>query len=87
MLKPIIEEIFMKSNCTFGAGKVTAILKDRGYVVSERIVGDIMHANEWFSVKSNARTLCVGHSLGELDNAYTDVSDEYLLKEGKKLNY
>ena len=57
MLKPIIEEIFMKSNCTFGAGKVTAILKDRGYVVSERIVGDIMHANQWFSVKSNAKTL------------------------------
>ena len=57
MLKPIIEEIFMKSNCTFGAGKVAAILKDRGYVVSERIVGDIMHANQWFSVKSNAKTL------------------------------
>lgn len=57
MLKPIIEEIFMKSNCTFGAGKVTAVLKDRGYVVSERIVAEIMHSNEWFSVKSNAKTL------------------------------
>lgn len=34
-----------------------------------------------------AQKLFVGHSLGELGNAYTDVSDEYLLKEGNKLNY
>lgn len=34
-----------------------------------------------------AKKLFVGHSLGQLGNAYTDVSDEYLLKEGKKLNY
>ena len=32
-----------------------------------------------------AQKLFVGHSLGELGNAYTDVSDEYLLKEGKKI--
>lgn len=34
-----------------------------------------------------AQKLFVGHSLGELGNAYTDVSDEYLLKEGNKLKY
>ena len=34
-----------------------------------------------------AQKLFVGHSLGELGNAYTDVSDKYLLKEGKKLKY
>ena len=34
-----------------------------------------------------AKKLFVGHSLGQLGNAYTDVSDEYLMKEGEKLNY
>lgn len=38
------------------------------------------------SVEPIARNLFVGHSLGTLGNTYTDISDEYLLKEGEKLN-
>ena len=38
------------------------------------------------SVEPTARNLFVGHSLGVLGNTYTDISDEYLLKEGEKLN-
>ena len=38
-------------------------------------------------VADAARDEFVGHSLGALGNAYTDLSDEYLLREGKKFKY
>ncbi len=39
-----------------------------------------------YGVADAARDHFVGHSLGAIGNTYTDLSDEYLLKEGKKLN-
>ena len=38
-------------------------------------------------VADAARDEFVGHSLGALGNAYTDLSDEYLLREGAKFIY
>lgn len=40
-----------------------------------------------FHVDDNARKLMMGHSLGRLANAYTDVSDEFLRQEAEKLFY
>lgn len=37
-------------------------------------------------VSTHAREYFMGHSLGKVDRTYTSFSDEYLLKEGKKLN-
>ena len=60
-LKPIVEEIFHSSRETYGSTKITVIMKDRGFAVSEKTVADIMHENGWFSIKSSAKTLYLQH--------------------------
>ncbi len=39
------------------------------------------------NVAEAAREEFMGHSSGELGNAYTDLPDDYLIKEGEKLSY
>jgi len=38
-------------------------------------------------VSDNVIGVFMGNSIGRLKEAYTDFSDEYLLKEGEKLKY
>ena len=39
------------------------------------------------NISEAAREEFMGHSAGELGNAYTDLPDEYLIQEGEKLSY
>lgn len=57
MLTPIIEEIFHSNNQIYGASKVHAVLKDRGYKVGQQTVADIMHENGWFAIGTSAKKL------------------------------
>lgn len=55
-MTPLIKELYDNSNQIFGAGKIHAILKDRGYAISESTVAKIMHQNGWFSIRSGAKS-------------------------------
>lgn len=56
-ITPIIEEIFDESDQVYGARKIYAILKERGYQISPNTVAYIMHDNGWFSSKGGAKKL------------------------------
>lgn len=56
-LEPIIEEIYNTNKQIYDAGKIAAIMKDRGYIVSKQFVANIMHQNNWFSIRSYSKTL------------------------------
>lgn len=54
---PVIEQIFHENSEIFGSSKIYAILKDRGYAISESTVAKIMHNNGMFSIRACAKTL------------------------------
>ena len=56
-LTPVIEEIYNDSKQTFGAGKIAAIMNDRGYKTTEKTVTKIMRENGWFCVKSKSKEI------------------------------
>ena len=60
---PVIEQIFHDYNEIFGSSKIYAILKDRGYAISESTVAKIMHENGMFSIRACAKTLYKQHRL------------------------
>ena len=56
-LTPIIGKIFLDNNQIYGSSKIHAILKDRGYIVSQNTVANIMHKNGWFCIGNGAKKL------------------------------
>lgn len=56
-LAPIIEEIFNNSKQVYGASKIHAILRDKGYNVGQQTVADIMHENGWFCICGGSKKL------------------------------
>ena len=56
-ITPIIEEIFNESNQVFGARKINAVLRLRGYTVADKTVAAIMHENGWFSIRGGAKRI------------------------------
>lgn len=60
-MQPVIEQIFHENNQVFGASKIYAILKDRGYAIAETTVAKIMHENGLFSIRGYAKKLYNQH--------------------------
>lgn len=56
-ITPLIEYIFNESNQVFGARKINAVLRLRGYTVAGKTVAAIMHENGWFSIRGGAKRI------------------------------
>ena len=56
-LFPIIEQIYHESNQTYGAGRITVVMRERGIPVAESTVAHIMHENGLFSIRGGAKAL------------------------------
>ena len=56
-LFPIIEQIYHESNQTYGAGRITVVMRERGIPVAEGTVARIMHENGLFSIRGGAKAL------------------------------
>ena len=56
-MPPIIEEIYHESNQIYGAGKIAAIMRERGIAISKGTVASIMHENNLFSIRGSAKAL------------------------------
>lgn len=57
MFKKLIEEIYHENKETYGAGKIQAILKYKGYSISRKTVSSIMQENGWFAVRNGSKKI------------------------------
>lgn len=54
-LRGLIQKVYDDSNQLYGANKIRAILSDRGYVVSDRMVAELMHDMGLSSIRNNSK--------------------------------
>lgn len=54
-LRVQIREIFDESRQIFGAGKIRAVLMDRGHQVSQKLVAELMREMDIYSLRSSAK--------------------------------
>lgn len=82
-LKPYLLEPLKSANLNIMREKVRTILPN--HILYDLRTTFYTRCDE-FGVSAVARDFFVGHSNGALTNTYRNLSDEYLLKEAKKLN-
>ena len=56
-LKPIIQDIYDENKQIFGPTKITSILRERGYHVSEKTVVKLMRQMELYSIRESAKQM------------------------------
>lgn len=57
-LRELIQQVYDDSNQLYGANKIRAILSDRGYVVSDRMVAKLMHLSMSLFTTKSCKTSC-----------------------------
>lgn len=67
-LRTVIYDIFHEYEQLFGAGKITAILRERGYCTSEKLVTELMGEMGLKSVSSSAKRMYYKWQKGENKN-------------------
>ena len=56
-LRPVIKEIFDSSKQIYGAKKITAVLKSKGYKISEHLVSELMFEMNLFSIRTDSKKI------------------------------
>lgn len=56
-MTPLIIKKFNDSNQTLGASKIAALLRMDGYIISDKLVADIMHNEGLFSMRGGAKKI------------------------------
>lgn len=55
--KPIIKEIFDSNKQIYGAKKIAAVLKNKGYKISERLVSELMFEINLVSIRTDSKRI------------------------------